>query len=199
LCSLFLDWPDWWTHINYEGGALTWFSSVQLVVLGLVSFAIYLLFGLPPASSSKVNGFRVVWLVLTLAFAFLSVDERFQIHERFRDNVLIPREIGTQLPGIGPGDFLLIIYAFCGLGVFCLLLPILKKSSTAVRWFVFGLVLALISVFIDSLEFYHDDFWRFQGYQMAEEVSETFAQMSMLIALVHLAQCRLEEVIGGGR
>ncbi len=43
FCNLFLvalfiawEWPRWWENINYERSPLTWWSSLQLVLIGLV-------------------------------------------------------------------------------------------------------------------------------------------------------------------
>lgn len=68
------------------------------------------------------------WWLLAGAFLFFAMDDRFAIHERIRDHLLAPRGIRVPfLPWIGPGDFILLLYALIGLA----LLPRLLRIALA--------------------------------------------------------------------
>ncbi len=69
--------------LEREGSATTWFSSLQLAMIALVSG---LLFVCERASESKAKN-QTGWLGFSLLFLFLSLDEAAQIHERL-DRIL---------------------------------------------------------------------------------------------------------------
>jgi hypothetical protein len=174
-------WPRYWVNINYERSPLTWFSSVQLLVIALVCAVNAACVRLPVDKLALKTEQQRAWPVLAAAFVFLSVDEQFQIHERLREGVFKPNEIGTELPGIAPGDFLPVLYAFAGIAVATRLWRYLDGDLGARAWLVAALMISAAAVLLDvvGVETIAPDWGRFA--QFVEELLETGGQVGFLI------------------
>jgi len=147
LLLLAAKWPRYWAYVAPEQTPMTWLQSVLLfacMLLGLLSFTL----AYAEEGWSRRAG---VWLVVTAAYLFLALDERFALHERVRDNVLAPRDI-KLLPWMGAGDFLLLLYAIAGLLFVSELYKVLRSRRAAWRWFRAAAVLALAAVGADSVD-----------------------------------------------
>lgn len=141
-------WPKYWEHINYEYSHLTWLSSVNLIFIGVFCLLAFILTELRQPNGHTIG--RYIIGLLGSGFLFLSLDEKFQIHEKLREKVFIPNEIGTEVPGIGAGDFLHILIAIFGLGISYFIFKSIKKSKLSIYLFSSALVLAFISVIVDA-------------------------------------------------
>jgi hypothetical protein len=174
--SVYLAWPEWWIYVNYEQSPLTWFSSVQLMLIGVVCGAI----------AHFQNRARDLWLWSGMGAAhfYFSLDERFQFHERMRDRFFKPHDIGTHIPGVGAGDFLFLIFAAAGLVVFYFLVRSMWKFRGPSLIFALGIVFALIAVISDAQPIQVNDLMAARTEQFWEEIFETLAQMSFLTSFV---------------
>lgn len=170
--------PQWWVWIAQEQVPMTWFQSVTLVVAGVVSLLAWFV--------ARLSGHRprLGFALLALGFAALAFDERFAIHERFRDGVLAPRDIRLPLlTWIAPGDFLLLLVAVAGLMVLPVVLRALGRDRWALGLFGLGVVLSLLSVATDSID---PQTWSVQAervQQTLEECVELWAGLSYLGAV----------------
>ncbi len=180
LCFVLWDWPEWWVNVNFEASPLTWFSSVQLILIGLCCALNGLL------ARQEATGARLwreqgwAWLGLAAGFWFLSIDERFQIHERLREGFFKPRGIGTELPGIGPGDFMLLLYAAAGVAV-CTRLWRYFQSRFARGALLAAILVALTSTVMDAIDFHSMAKETLRREQFVEEILETLAQMLLFV------------------
>ncbi len=143
-------WPEWWLYINYERSPLTWFSSVQLLLLAATAAAVAVVMRVPREGATETRGPARWWLALALAMVFLALDERFQFHERLREGVFKPHGIGTELPGIAAGDFVLVFYAAAGLFVATKLWRCFSGDHLARAYFGAALALALLATVFDA-------------------------------------------------
>ncbi len=178
-----LGWPEWWKNINYELSELTWFSSLQLAFIGASAFQNFVALKLTDPNSPSILR-RNLWLLLGMGFFFLSVDEAFQIHERLREGVFKPHNIGTNLPGIGPGDFLLVVYAIVGLFIAYHLFKLIRTTPIALRWFVSAVLLSVVMVLVDAADPTGRSVIHQRIEQFIEEIIETLAQMCFLISFL---------------
>lgn len=170
-------WPEWWREIVAERSALTWFSAYQLLACSLICLFIALLRGLSPRSAPARPGDAWLWPVLSSAFAFLCLDESFEIHEKLRDRVLLPA--GAELPGIYPGDIVLPLYALAGLIVAARLWGVLAPGARLL--FGVGAGVASGAVIVDAASIFpHGE----RTIQFVEELLEMGAQACFLTALV---------------
>jgi hypothetical protein len=179
------DWPKWWVNINYEVSPLTWFSSVQLLAIGCVCFGNLALSRLLAERLEQAPRRTQVWAALGAGMFFLALDERFQLHERLREGVLKPNGIGTDLPGIAPGDFVLVLYALAGIALCWLLYRWLGGAARA--WLVAAILLGVVATSMDAADLHGESVELVRTEQFIEEILETLTQMSFFAAtLLHL-------------
>lgn len=147
-------WPKYWEHINYEWSHLTWLSSVNLILIGIFCLIGFMITELnsPVVLKKPIFSFihRYIIGAMGLGFLFLALDEKFQIHEKLREKVFIPNEVGTDIPGIGAGDFLHVIIAIVGLGMTYFIYQRIKISKISLGFYGAAVFMALISVITDA-------------------------------------------------
>ncbi len=182
--------PRWWVWIAQEQVPMTWFQSVTLVVIGVVSLIAWFLCRMADIKP------RFGFVVLAVGFAALAFDERFAIHERVRDGVLAPRGISLPLlTWIAPGDFLLVLVALVGLAIVPTVLRSLRGDRSALGLFLLGVTLALISVATDSID---PSTWSVQAervQQTLEECIELWAGLAFLGSLALRLMGLLDELV----
>lgn len=171
---------QWWRYVAPEGSPMTWVQSVDLV---LAAAAAALL-----AVARRAGGDRrgaLTWAILAVGFAELAVDERFALHERLRDRVLAPADVGPAvLPWVAPGDVVLLVVAAVGLAFLPRVLGAVRPDRAALRALLLGVALSCAAVLADSVD---PARWGVQGErfeQTAEEIVEFAAGLSLLAAAV---------------
>lgn len=183
--------PEWWAWIAPEQTPMTWFQSVTLVVIGVLSLLSWFVARITHRRP------RLGFALLGVGFFALAFDERFAVHERVRDGVLAPR--GITVPGltwVAPGDFLIMTVALAGL----LVLPVVLRALGRDRWvlglFAAGVVLSLVAVGSDSIDprTWTVDAERVQ--QTLEECVELWAGLSFLGAVTLRLLGQLTELAG---
>lgn len=187
-----LGWPEWWRNINYETSPLNWFSSMQLALIGATAF---LVFSTSFLCLNEPRQKRLLWMLLAFAFFYFSIDEQFQIHERLREFVFKPHHIGTNLPGIAPGDFLLVFYAIVGLCVASVLVGSLRACRPSLYWFFAAVCIAAVAVGLDAADWSSRSNRVQRTEQFIEEIGETLAEMSFLISFVLFYFSKLKKVL----
>jgi hypothetical protein len=191
LVSVLLAWPEWWLYINYEKSPLTWFSSVQLLMIGVVCLSLVLVEGIRNAARTTCG----LWAALGAAFGFLSLDERFQIHERLREIVFKPHQIGTEIPGVGAGDFLPLLYAAAGLAISWFIWREMARNPIARSFLVVALFFAALSVVIDVQPINTLDIMAARREQFFEEIFETLGQMGFLCSFLMQLAARFDGLV----
>ncbi len=173
----------YWRFFTAEGNFTAWWSSLQLLLLALVSWTTYR-FRVVAAAGDR-TGVAWLWLMATAAFLLFAVDERFGFHEWLRDAIFRPLELFTGSAYVIDGDVGL--YLFLSLGLATLPLWWRELDHPPAQWFlVAALVLTTLVVVIDSLNtptIQRLPFWRFWDYPF-EEVGEVWAQWLFLAAFV---------------
>ncbi len=199
LLLLAAGWPNWWNLIAKEQTPMTWVQSVILVLTSAAALLVGMLTRMsrhstgwhPTGSAQPTERTPLGWVAARLwwfvaaGFLAMALDERFAIHERVRDRILAPRDIHLPfLPWVGPGDFLMLLVALCGLVVFPLLYRALGPDPAARRSLVLGLVLAVIAVGADSIDPAGMSIEMERLEQTAEECLEYGAALGFLVAVV---------------
>lgn len=174
--------PEWWTWIAPEASLAREINTAMLLFTS----------GLAVLLTWRHSTDRLVFSLLAVGFLGLAIDERVAIHERLRDRVLAPR--GVRLPFVPwgePGDIVLVVVALAGLAVLRFVLRAIADDGVALRWFVAGVVLAVLAVGLDTLpiETYRLDteIWL----QSGEETIELAAAACFLSAMVTVVEARL--------
>ena len=190
---------DYWDFFDGERNAITWFSTLQLLVVGLVAYANYALIGLlKRAGAGAPTDRRWIWLVFALGFVFLGIDERFEVHEALRDNVLIPADLFVGLAWARPGDIVLHLYLGIGLILTGFLISELRRAPRALTLFLAAIGLSGIVVVIDALpldlvsQWPGSPFWD----SAFEEMGELWAQFLFLCSFMAAFVARLKRLLG---
>jgi hypothetical protein len=188
----------YWDLFWGEGNAITWFSSVQLLVVAGAAYANHQTARLTAGVDDDARSTRAwVWGVFALGFLFLALDEEFELHETLRERVLKPGHLFGDIPFISPGDVGLWIYLAVGLAFTAFLLLELRRHRVALGLFVAALVLTASFTVIDSLppemELQIGFFWT----SFYEESGEIWAQWLFLASFLSVLDTRLA-ALGGG-
>lgn len=182
-----------------ERNAITWFSSIQLVVIGLLAYAIYETVSLLCRFNMETNTRRQwIWLVFAFGFIFLGLDERFQFHEALRDDVIQPRDLFVGIPYVGAGDVGLYLFFGAGLTFTWFLIAELRHRPIALVCFVSALLLTISTIAIDGYEMSIPleqratlrIFWA----SVFEEVGEIWAQLLFLLSFIIILRWRLGQL-----
>lgn len=168
-------WPRWWAQIAPEQSAMTWLQSVVLAVAAVIAA---LLAAVEPQRAR-------LWLVLAAGFAALTMDERFALHERLRDQILAPQDIAVPLlPWVAPGDFILLAYGTAGLLLLPRILTLFTADRKATRILFLGVALAVVAVGVDSIDPATWSPGQERVQQSLEECVELASDLSLLTALL---------------
>lgn len=168
-------WPRWWSQIAPEQSAMTWLQSVVLAVAAVIAAL------LAAAEPRRAR----LWLVLAAGFAALTLDERFALHERLRDQVLAPQDIAVPfLPWVAPGDFILLAYGTVGLLLLPRILSLFTADRNATRILFLGVALAVLAVGVDSVDPATWSPGQERVQQSLEECVELTSDLSLLTALL---------------
>lgn len=182
-----LDSPSWVINklvdLDNEGSIATWFSSIQLFIVGLLFFVkSYQV----DANSTELPSRQFFW-IMGLGLLFLSVDEAAAIHEKvsmvLKQAEFMPRFKGSH--GIW-----IYVYAFIA-GIFCILMcrnfiALWKKFPHAALIMALGISTFITgAVFLEilSYQFFRDDLTSF-GY-VTEVALEEFLEMLGISILLY--------------
>ena len=126
-------WPEYWKWIAAEDTPMTSLEVTVMYTTALVCWG--------AAATAALRGHTgdvKRWLYLGSGFLWLCLDDRFALHERIRDRILIPHDVRIPFLPVGPGDFILLIYMAIGLASLRWLLPLWQAHRSARRRFIAG-------------------------------------------------------------
>lgn len=219
LGMLAAGWPRYWIYIAAETTPQGWLESVLLVLAaalaGLNAFAAAVEAsgtkrghvagaGEPErgaAGAGRARGAGALsrllrrrqgwaWTIVAAAFAWLALDERFAVHERLRDRYL--KQTGVKLlPWMEAGDWVIPIYAVCGLAAVWGLWQLLGASRAARAFMAAGLLLALCAVSLDTLDIRSMSRASERLFQTIEECLETGAMTAFVSSFLSVLTGRL--------
>ena len=163
-----------------EDNLVTWFSSVQLLLIAGVAYLVF------EVSVSAKVGSKWCWALLSLGFVFLALDERFEIHENLRDRVFIPADLFTDIPKLQAGDAGLFLYFGVGLIVAVFLWRELRDWPWAARLFSAALILTAVVLVIDGMGWPEVRHWPMRRFwtSVFEETGELWAQLLFLLSFL---------------
>ncbi len=198
-CILLLvlwNWPNWWQRITYELSPLTWFSSVQLILIAVCCLLLALLCRVPISGVRLAKEQRLVWLLLSGTFVLFSLDERFQIRVHLHEAAPAPAGTTAGIPGIGIGEIPILLVAAGGIFVAYRLFLYFDGDPATRIWLVAGVVTALASTLIDVADLSARGEIVQRNQQFIEEILETLGQMGLLVTFTRhgwrlLAKIRL--------
>ncbi len=190
----------YWKMFRGTFNAASWFSSVQLLLIGIVAYGNYELFGLLRRFAGAGAGPRQwIWLVFALGFIILGLDERFGIHEALRDHVFRQAGLFVGSPYLIAGDGGLYLFFCIGLVFTPFLVGELRRWPPSSLLFAAALVLTLATIVIDSLKGSAMRDWPFRLFwdYAFEEVGEIWAQLLFMLSFLIVLHGRLGELNTG--
>jgi hypothetical protein len=189
--------PEPWDAFYGEESPVNWFSSVQCAILGMWGLAVFLITRVGRTAGSDLISRAWPWLVVSLGFFFLSLDEQFEIHENTRELFLKPRGWFTEIPGFKSGDVVLPFYAVAGIVLTYLLVKDLKRNRRSLVIFFCALALIFVTAVQDSLQLRILRIpWVRHTQIVAEETGEIWAQALFSISLILLFFGKLRAFLG---
>lgn len=185
-----------WRPFEGEKSPINWFSSLQCAILGVIALGVFFVTRAGRRAGSDPIDRDWPWLLVSFGFAFLSFDEKFQIHERVREEFLKPHGIFTGIRGFKAGDIVLLGYVAAGAVVAWYLLSDLKRYRRAMILFFSALALIGFLAFQDALQLAVLNQRTVRHVQIiAEEVGEVWAQVLFAFSLLTVFFAKLRALI----
>ncbi|MBN1499914.1 MAG: hypothetical protein JW982_07160 [Spirochaetes bacterium] len=167
-----LQYPQWWKWLVYEQVPLTWLESSLLLACSFFSFICFIFC----YKENKKD--KVFWFLLTGSFLLFAFDERFAVHERFRDKIIAPADI--RIPFItwtSPGDYILLFVMAAGLIMFFRLIRLFRYRKMTYVFFITAVSLSAAAVIMDSFDMTGYPVFYQRTEQFIEEIIETSAML----------------------
>lgn len=185
---------DYWYLFWGEDNLITWFSAMQLLMVGGVAW-----FNAEAgALARRLHGREAarhpwIWWLFAAGFLFLALDEQFRIHEQVRDNFLKPGGLFVDLEYVRPGDVLFYFYFLVGLGLAWFLFSELRRFPGSLWFFGGALVVAASVAVIDALPEARVNTWPMSRFWTSayEEIGENLAEMLFLLAFLAVLTGRI--------
>ena len=178
--------PNFWEYFIAEQSPLAWLHSLMLYTIGILGC----LLSFQKAYTNKPRS-KLFWWIFFTGFIFLSIDERFAVHERLRDRILAPKEINVFIfPWTNYGDFLLLLLFFISALILFIFRDVVKHELVSDRalhskHFKLSLIFAFSSVILDSVPFERMGLHALYMMQTVEEFLETLCFSALLFFLIH--------------
>ena len=177
-----------------EGKIGTLLSGILLALIGLTNFRIYQ--ARRTARRFSLSAPESLWLMLSLAFAFLFLDETFQIHEAL--DQIIHRITGTTETALTDriDDLIILAYGLIGIAILLFHRHEVTRIPLLTSFLVGGFLLTVVQTGFDAMTNGDDPFsWLgLSGAQtesiyirasLAEEALKLFAEAVLLAGFAH--------------
>jgi hypothetical protein len=195
LSLTFISYPEYWKNIIYEKSPMTWFESMILFACTFISMLNFILL------KAKTGQFNKVWFLFVMGFLYLTIDERFMVHEKIREQILKPNHLNIDfLFWVEKGDYVLIFLMVTGLFFVPMIWKELKSDKEATLFFLIAIFCSAVAVGLDTISLKGMSLQLQYVIQYFEEIAETAAMVCFLNAIMmkffeNLACfCRVEEI-----
>lgn len=155
LCCGISTLPNFIAGIAHEDGPLNWFSTVVFWSLGVMTFFIWS-FPENKIPNEKIKIPNWLWIALSCGFFFLSLDDQFQFHEKFRDHEINPN-MNLKIPFLDRGEIQIVIYFIVGIFIYRFLSKRIDKKRI-VRLLLAGIIVSCTAVCLDTVTIIHRNF-----------------------------------------
>ena len=175
-----------------EEGFITTLSVLYLLLIAVLAFLIFRIRNQTTKELPLWKNPAVIWLLITAGLIFLAADEYYEIHENL--DFLIHDFFNMEETNLTDhiDDFLVMVYAFLGLGALVVYRNELKLFQEVWPYFVIGFVLAFIMIIVDALTNGADLLMAFINREpgdpieawikMIEDIAKIFSQTCFVIA-----------------
>jgi uncharacterized membrane protein len=178
----------YWSYVIYEKSPFGWYEALLLFLCFV--FAGYNLF-LVYTAERRVN---VPWLILSAGFFYLTLDEKFALHESIRENFFKSNDITLDIFfWTEKGDYVLLLLMAAGLFMLPFILKELKKNAKSFIFFIIAVIFGAAAVLTDSadLSLFSADTQKILQY--AEEIFETASSLFFMNSFFVSALKRIQK------
>jgi hypothetical protein len=178
------NWPKWWVNISLEVCALAWLQSAFLLIIGIVLLQTAAVRKKRDRDSItrrlSILDSQVSDWICGAGFVFLSLDERFQFHERLRDyyNYILKGE--RIVPWVERGNYALIAYGLAGL-FFAFTIIKNDRHLKSIWCFVIGCGTALLAISMDA---FTSPALPLAGFRLEQFIEELLEMTTMTLFLL---------------
>jgi hypothetical protein len=172
---------EYWRYIIYEKSPLGYYQALLLL-----SCCIYAFLNLR-ADQRKTGKLSFGWLILFLGFIYLTLDEKFALHENLREQIFKPNNfVLPALFWVERGDYGLLILMIIGLCLSPFVLKVVSHNKSARNLFFGAMAFSAFVVAVDSIDLQGMPLPRQKLLQYFEEIFELTAEIFYLNALFRL-------------
>ncbi len=179
LTTLGICYHDYWSYIIYEKSPMGYYEALLLFFCFLIALLNFIV------SHRYEEKWNLSWIILTLGFLYLTLDEKFAIHETIREEYFKPNNLTLEfLFWVEKGDYVLMFVFLVGLCAMPILYKEIKKYRKSMILFLLALIFTAGAVFTDSIDLKGIDFSLQKFIQYMEEVFETTGMLLFLNSFV---------------
>lgn len=134
-----------------EGGIMTWLSFIQLLICSGISFKIFQFRKNQLIFYKNNRNLSILWLIISIGFIFLSLDEILQIHEKA--DKFIHYIFNLSETGLTDriDDLIVVIYVLIAIGLLYFYREELKKYQKAFPTLISGFTILFAMIIIDIM------------------------------------------------
>jgi uncharacterized membrane protein len=135
-----------------EGSIITWLSFLQLLLMGFISYKIYLI-----KREDKKSCEDFFWLLATVSFVFMAVDDLGQIHENFEGLIKLVFGLKDSFWWRRLDDLFVGMYGAIAVLVIYIFRRDMKQYREVTYLFLIGFILLGFTIFIDLINHHEND------------------------------------------
>jgi hypothetical protein len=134
----------------HENSWITRLSFVQLLAASVLAWMTFHL----RAGKFSLKNWRspsTFWLIVAIGFAFLAIDEGFELHEIVQRAIFSAFDLKRNFFTVRINDLIMLLYGLAGVGVVWLYLPEIRRDRKVKNHLIFGFILLFIMIGVDTL------------------------------------------------
>jgi glucan phosphoethanolaminetransferase (alkaline phosphatase superfamily) len=135
----------------HENGLITRLSFLQLLVASVIAWITFYV----RAGKFSFKTWRspsTFWLIVAIGFAFLAIDEGFEIHEKLMQGAIFTAfNLKRNFLTVRINDLIMLLYGLVGVGLVWLYWPEIRRDRKMLRHMIIGFVLLFVMVLVDTL------------------------------------------------
>ncbi|PSB13426.1 hypothetical protein C7B76_19905 [filamentous cyanobacterium CCP2] len=135
----------------HENGIITRLSFIQLLTASVIAWATFCI----RSGTFSFKNWRspsTFWLIVAIGFAFLAVDEGFEIHEKLLQRAIFTAfDLKRNFLTVRINDFIMLLYGLVGIGILWLYSPEIRRDRKTNQHLIIGFALLFVMIIVDTL------------------------------------------------
>jgi hypothetical protein len=134
----------------HENGWITRLSFIQLLAASVIAWMTFHV----RAGKFSFKNWRspsTFWLIVAIGFAFLAIDEGFELHEMMQPAIFAAFNLKRNFFTVRINDLIMLLYGLAGVGVVWLYIPEIRRDRRVKQHLAIGFALLFVMVVVDTL------------------------------------------------